>query len=112
MADLPYPEIVFSPRDNQILIQKCDPNSATSATDPECNTGLVYPYFKKYTVVIIGTLNDYSRTSTQVEFDVTIGPNCDSDRVRLPTNVASQFNGVYTLGINKSFPLNLNPGLT
>ena len=112
MADLPNPEIIFYPRDNQILVQKCDPNQVSTATDPECNTGLVYPYFKKYTVVIIGTLNDYSLTSSRVEFDVTIGPNCDPDAVKFSANVASQFSGVYTLGINQSYPLKLDPSLT
>ena len=88
VADLPYPEIIFYPNDNQILVQKCDPMQVSTASDPECDIGLVNPYFKTYTVVIIATLNDYAQTSAFVEFDVTIGPNCDGDVVDLPASIA------------------------
>lgn len=58
VADLPYPEIMFYPNDNQILVNKCDPNMSSTATDAECYSG-IDPYFKSYTVEVTGRLNDY-----------------------------------------------------
>ena len=52
-ADLPFPEIMFYPNDNQILVNKCDPNMASSSSDPECYGG-VDPYFKTYIIEITG----------------------------------------------------------
>lgn len=90
------------------MITKCAPQESTAAQDIEC-TSFVTPYFKKYTIVIMGTLNDMDATRAYVEFDVTIGPDCDNDAVSFTANVNDQFSGTYTLGINQAYPLDLSP---
>lgn len=69
------------------------------------------PYFKTYTVVVYGTLNDMMQTESQVSFDVTIGPNCDDDYLSFQADVSTQFSGTYQLGINEAFILPLDPQL-
>ena len=61
-----------------MIVNKCKPGDPNTAVDEECTNG-VQPYFKTYTVVIFGKLNDMMVTESQVSFDVTIGPNCDDD---------------------------------
>jgi len=107
-ADLPYPEILFYPDENQIVVSKCDPNVASTANDAECMSG-IDPYFKYYEVEITGTLNDYNSSSDTTSFKVTIGPNCDVDTVTYGMDVSTQFDGNYVLGINQAYPLNLTP---
>jgi len=95
----------------QVIVQKCNPNFSNS--DPECNVEV--PYFKDpYTVVIIGTLNDMDATQATVEFDVTIGPDCDGDSVYYTQDIAVQMaaiDGKYELGINVANSLNLSPAI-
>lgn len=97
LMDLPFAEINFYPNLNQVLVRKCEPGS--SIVDPECN-GAVTPYFKKYTICIMGTLNDMDSTMAYTEFDVTIGPNCDDDMVTFSATVQDQVPMPYRLGIN------------
>lgn len=97
-ADLPYPEMTFFAEGNQIMIQKCDPMDNTNQEDAECVEPAAEPYFKYYTIVITGTLNDEEMTSDYITFDVTIGPSCDDDTITYESDVKSQFNGVYYLG--------------
>lgn len=108
VADLPYPEIVFNAENNKFIIQKCNPNNVNNNQDLECVNN-VTPYFKEYTVLVIGTLNDEDRTTGFVSFTVTIGPDCDNDMINYASTIGHQD---YTLGINNPYDLPLSPGMT
>lgn len=93
-----------------MIVNKCKPGDPNTAVDAECTNG-VQPYFKTYTVVIFGKLNDMMVTESQVSFDVTIGPNCDDDFLGFQSLVQSQLTGPYLLGINEAYIMPLDPEL-
>lgn len=108
VADLPYPEIVFNSDNNKFIIQKCNPNNIDNSSDLECVNNDT-PYFKEYTVLVIGTLNDEDSTTASVSFDVTIGPDCDDDIISYSATIGHQD---YTIGINSPVELPLSPAMT
>lgn len=83
---------------------------STNQDDDDCVKQEI-PYFQFYTVLVIGTLNDEMKTSATVSFEVTIGPDCDSDVVFFSEDVFDQFDGTYFLGATTAEELFLTPGM-
>ena len=109
LVALPFPEISFNSVTGQIVVQKCDPDSGALFTnDPECTQ---QAYFKEYTVVVTGTLNDVDATSSSVEFDVLIGPDCDNDTLAFGQSYSSQISN-FILRKSGIVNVDLDPQLT